>query len=251
MSESATTAAPAAQQGGQSAAGEIAATLDSMFNADGTRNPAYFSAATQDRLASLLSGSSGAAPAPAPSPTAGAPAPAAEAALGGFYASAHSYDLGELAGDPGSEAFAATLAAAEFPQELVHAMLSDDGQDHTAADQADRQQVEAELRNAWGGQYSTRVDGIKRYLANNLPAGVFDKLLNARIGGKALLNHSTIVMELAAIAERSPRFVSTGDRERDIAAIESLMAQDPKAYQQDVGLQLRLRSLYGSRPARE
>lgn len=208
-----------------------------MFNADGSRNPGYWQdEATQSRLSSLLVAKERGATDPAEVRDAANP-----------YEGQHNVRLGELAGDPDIEAFAATLSAAGADEGLVLALLNDDSEPDPAVDAADRQATEAQLREAWGEEYGAKVDSIRRYLQNNLPSGVGAMLQGARVGGHALLNNAGLMVELASMAERSPKFVSTGDAEKDIAAIEALMGQDMDAYRKDLGLQLRLRGLYASR----
>ncbi len=238
MTEAASAPAAATPQaGGQTIDAEIATISGSMFNADGSRNSGYWQdESAQSRLASLLTAKER-----------GTIEPADVQDQSNPYEGQHSYRLGEFAGDPDAEAFASVVSAAGAPEELLHAILDDDTPEDPETDAADRQKVETQLREVWGGEYGAKVDSIKRYLGNNLPAGVGQMLMGARVGGHALLNNASLLMELASMAERSPKFVSTGDREKDIQAIEALMSHDMDAYRRDTALQLRLRSLYAAR----
>ena len=226
---------------------EIATLTDSMFLPSGERNPEYWhSEHASGRLSQLLAARQRGEEPPEAAPVAFAPVEVRETSEPAM----HSYALGDLAGEPVVEDFAAVLGAAELPREVVDAMFSelDDATDYSASDASDRDATAAELRVVWGDEYGSKVAAIRRYLTNNLPPGVDRMLLGARVGGRALLNNTELMAELGAIAERSPRMPApTGDRERDIAAIEKVMGTDPAGYRRDVGLQLRLRSLYGAR----
>lgn len=162
---------------------------------------------------------------------------------------AGSQQLGEFAGEPAFEDFAAVLRNISTPPELLHAIFEgfSDTADHSARDAVDRQETVAELREVWGDQYDANVAAIRAYLQHSLPPGVGDLVMSARINGRALLNSAQVAYYLQSAATSMPVIPSTGDDARDIAAIENLMATEPQGYRRDLGLQARLRSLYTRR----
>lgn len=229
------------------ASAEVASIEATMFNADGTKNPAYWSnPEASDRLRTLLAPGEDAEPAAAvpeeATLTHAHPARAEPAQ--------HPYSLGEYGGEPEVEGLAEVLHAAGASQDLMSTILAgiDDDQDYSDIDAEDRDSAREYLGQVWGPDFQSKLSSVKRYLKHNLPPGVEEMLLGARVNGRAMLNDPGTLADLAALAERAPQVPApTGDITKDIAAIERVMSEDPAGYRRDVGLQLRLRSLYAKR----
>lgn len=250
MEEAALQAAPSV---GPSVGDQIAAVESTMFNADGTKNAAYWNSgeATQ-RYSELLAARDGSAEPVAPARS-DAPAPSTQAAaehVAPAERGNHDYDLGDLAGDADFENFGTVMASTGASGELFEAILDGfaDPTDYTSRDVEDRTHAEQHLRKVWGADFDAKRDMVAAYMRNNLPPGMERMLTTARVAGMALLNDPQLVADLAAHAERAPKMPApSGNLAEDIAAIERVMGDDPEGYRRDLGLQARLRSLYETR----
>lgn len=252
MSDDFTPAAPQAdaQPAGPSTVdAEIASIEKTMFNADDTKNPAYWgSSEATKRYSDLLQAKMRGGEAPALQAAERTPTGDAAEEAADYGPSMHSFALGDLAGVPVFEDFASVMETAGAPQELVDAVIEsfDDPTDYSAQDEADKAAGAAQLREMWGDSFTQNLRSVREFLASHLPPGVDRLVMNARIGGKAIMNDPSVLIALAGVAQRSPKVASTGDLAQDIAAIENLMRDDGSAYRKGV-LSIRLRRLYASR----
>ena len=124
------------------------------------------------------------------------------------------------------------------------------------ADAQYRTAAEDTLRAEWGGEYRTNINVIKGFV-DTMPESVRDLFLEARLGdGNALVNNpdmarwlvhnAKIVNPVATVVPNAGANVATAI-EDEIAAIEKVMVTNRKAYNDDVKMQERLRTLYGAR----
>lgn len=198
-----------------------------------------------------------ASPPVAAAPTAPAPAAAAVTVEAVEPALPGSADVpSDWADIPEAENFASLLHSLDVGGDVVRQILNEYSVDSdeaiTTMDAQDKAECLAALRSFWSpSELEANLQLAKTYLQNNLPDGVAQLVGNASLGGRLLLNDPATVMGLVDMAKKAPRVPApTGDVERDIANIELVMRTDPDKYRADTGLQLRLRSLYAKRIAK-
>lgn len=161
-----------------------------------------------------------------------------------------------IAGDPFVEVFSSSGRAIGLDTEAINDSLqwfADAGGQHhddfIDRDRSDTEAVHAELQQLWGADMPANLQRIKHYLENGLPEGMSAALHDARLrGGRALLNDSKALVHLLGAAKRAGDLPAlTGSVDEQIAAIESFMRTNRRAYSGNEPLQAKYRALLARR----